>query len=124
MYAYFQLIIKRDIRLHLRRIKNSDELINASHNFRARPEQTGLRTIQPNCSLIYFTEAYTRVLLLIIVRSSVGGRLFRSASFPQKDVRQEMENDVNDSHEKDVGPEVALVEVVTVQHLGAFGEAR
>lgn len=34
-----------------------------------------------------------------------------------------MKDDVNDSHENDVGPKVALVEIVAVQHLSSFGEA-
>lgn len=50
-------------------------------------------------------------------------RLFRSASSPQENVCQRVKGDVNGSHEDDVGPEIALVEVVAVQHLGALGEA-
>lgn len=49
--------------------------------------------------------------------------LSRSASSPQKDVGQQMEDDVNDGHEDDVGPKVALIEIVAVQDLGSFGEA-
>lgn len=48
----------------------------------------------------------------------------RGASFPQEDVSREMEDRVSDDHEDDVEPEVALVEVVALQHLVALGEAR
>jgi hypothetical protein len=33
-----------------------------------------------------------------------------------------MEDDVNDDHKNDIRPEVALVKIITIQHLGAFGE--
>lgn len=58
-----------------------------------------------------------------ICSSSVKICLFRSASPPQEDICQQVKDGVNGSHEGDVGPEVALVEVVAVQHLDTFGEA-
>lgn len=49
-------------------------------------------------------------------------RLSRSASLPQKDACQQVENDVDDDHENNVRPEIVLVKVVAIQHLGAFGQ--
>lgn len=60
---------------------------------------------------------------VIYICSDVKIRLFRSASPPQEDVCQRVEDDVNDSHEDDVGPEIALVKVVLVQYVGALGKA-
>lgn len=51
-------------------------------------------------------------------------RLFRFASLPQKDICQGVENDIYDDHKDDIGPKIALVKVVTVQNLSAFGETR